>query len=377
MWLVYDSRMQKMNAGEESRYIKQLEYHFRKPLKRYIAKAKMLSREVKDSDIAKTEEMVEQIKKTRLSVTALQNYLQCPVRFYYSKVCKLKSENEISESMDKSMVGNVYHDTMHALYLGPAAMDPDFPMDRDSVAAAKSSGRIVPMRSVSDAYLGEWFRKKEAIRSRIRSLVKPQLHKFEVSGKDLVLEEIILQYVLKTIERDREHLKYKGVSSFDVIGLEMEVNWKCGDFDFYGYLDRVDSFGDGTVRIVDYKSGRVDEKELKVTDKTADTTVEELFKEDAANRPKIALQLFLYGKYVENKEWLRGKTMLNVIYQPALLFTTPVSELETARSEVFSNLCMEKLKDTLAELVDVNKPFRRTKVLKSCSYCDFKNICGR
>ena len=32
---------------------------------------------------------------------------------------------------------------------------------------------------------------------------------------------------------------------------------------------------------------------------------------------------------------------------------------------------------TLAEIADLQVPFRRTEDTKTCEWCDFKNICGR
>ena len=37
----------------------------------------------------------------------------------------------------------------------------------------------------------------------------------------------------------------------------------------------------------------------------------------------------------------------------------------------------ERLDGLLADLADPSEPFRRTDDAKTCSFCDFKNICGR
>ena len=38
VWMLVDSRTEGLKSGEESRYIKQLEYHFGVPVKRYVVK---------------------------------------------------------------------------------------------------------------------------------------------------------------------------------------------------------------------------------------------------------------------------------------------------------------------------------------------------
>ena len=376
VWLVFDSRMEKMKAGEESRYIKQLEYHFRKPVRRYVAKAGM-SPSTSEVPLHKPAGIERLVKGINLSVSSMQDYLKCPAMFYYSSICGLRAEEEVSESMDAGMLGNVYHATMQALYLGDAAMDPGFLMDRASVRHALREGRLVPMEKVTDSYLDRWIRDRAGIKAKVRALIMEELHTLDVVGRDLVTEEVILQYVVKTLERDREHLRLKGVGSFRVIGLELPVSWSCDGYRFFGYIDRIDSFEDGTVRIVDYKTGKVEDKDVNITDSNAGKVAEALFKVDNEKRPKIALQLFLYGKYVEDMEWMKGKRMVNVIYPAASLFTTAVADLEKPRSEEFSRIVLGKLKETLAEMTDPETDFRRTKSVKTCSHCDFRNICGR
>jgi CRISPR/Cas system-associated exonuclease Cas4 (RecB family) len=53
---------------------------------------------------------------------------------------------------------------------------------------------------------------------------------------------------------------------------------------------------------------------------------------------------------------------------------------EIRSSEVSKNFCdalEERLLETLKDLKDISKPWRRTQKAENCAYCDFKNICGR
>ena len=43
----------------------------------------------------------------------------------------------------------------------------------------------------------------------------------------------------------------------------------------------------------------------------------------------------------------------------------------------FGRLMDESVKGLLDELTDLSVPWRRTSDTKTCTYCDFKNICGR
>ena len=369
VWMVYDSRTEGLRAGEESRYIKQLELHFGASLVRHSAKAAVSVRNDVEP-IAKTPEDVEAIRATPLSASSLQNYLSCPAKFYYHTVRKLKPEDEVAESLDAGMIGNVFHDTMCALYTGPFAMDPSFPVDRKTMR--EHAGEA--LRSVSRDYILSWMQRTEAVRARIRSLIMSELHTFEVSGRNLVFEDVVFQYVMKVLERDLGHMDRCGVDSFEVLGLEKECSWSYEGFRFTGYIDRMDRFLPEEVRVVDYKTGKVEDDDIDVFDSTAGKVIAKLFGTDNAKRPKIALQLFLYDMFVE-KEVPAGAVLTNSVYAPARFFVSEV--LNVPVSPLFTSLMKERLSDMLREIADTSVPFTHTADATTCSMCDFKMICGR
>ncbi len=376
VWLVYDSRMEKSKSGEESRYIKQLEYHFRLAPSRHVAKSSMTVRKDCDS-VPKPENIEERLKAAPLSVSALKDYLNCPAKFWYADVEKLRNDTRVSESMDGGMIGNVYHAVMQALYLGEAAMAPDFFMERENVRAAKASGLLVPLEVVDDSYISSWMGRKDDIRAKVRALIREQLESSEIRGRNLVYEEIIQQYALKTLERDRERIRQCGCGGFRVLGLEEEAFWKFGGYRFKGFIDRIDSFSEDSVRIVDYKTGRVEESDLNVTDSNAEKLADKLFEPDVSGKPEIALQMVMYDKFTENAPWRGDRRLVSAIYPAAALFTTPVADLEMTVPESFGNAVLSRLSAALQEIADPSKPFRRTALRDMCSVCDFKNICGR
>ena len=126
---------------------------------------------------------------------------------------------------------------------------------------------------------------------------------------------------------------------------------------------------------VDYKTGKVEDKDVNITDENAEGIVEALFGPSNEGRPKIALQLFLYDVFCRESEDYKGQRMVNVIYPPANMFTEPVKEVPV--SETFMRLTEGRLHDLLSEIASVDVPFRRTDEEKTCSFCDFRMICGR
>lgn len=370
VWMVCDSRTEGLKSGEESRYIKQLEMHFKARVNRYLAKAPISVGE-EDGAIEKSRTDIDTIKATNLSVTALQNYISCPVKFYFHTVKGLEPEAEVTESLDAGMIGNVFHNTMWALYHGGEAMNPKTVIDR-KYTQEKGRGLLY----VSREYLKEWLDRPDDIKARIRSLIMAELHSFEVSGRNLVFENVVFEYVVKVLERDLECMEDYGTMSFEIKGLEMKRLFDFNGFHFVGYLDRVDSFDKSEIRVVDYKTGQVKDEDINISDENAEKVVEKLFSENVKNsdRPKIALQLFMYDLFVGDLA-VNGESIVNSIYSPPRLFVSKVEKV------VQSSLFMERMKDRLSSLLeeisDENIPFRRTEDISTCEYCDFKTICGR
>ena len=371
VWMLVDSRTEGLKSGEESRYIKQLEYHFGVPLKRSVVKFGSM-KTASLPDIVKTDEDVARIKDTVLSATTLQNYLACPAKFYYGTVKGLEAEEEVAESLDYGMFGTVYHDTMRALYTSEEAMDPEFVFnDREPRGGLNGEA----LKTVSQSYIEGWLSRKEDIKAKVKALIMMQLNTIEVSGRNLVVADVIVRYIIKTLQRDLELLKKEGRDSFEILGREIRVAGEfCGQR-FKGFIDRLDSFKDEQARVVDYKTGKVLEDDENIHDGNAEEIAEKIFNPDMKNWPKIALQFYIYDMLVQSRPEVRGREICNCVYSTAHLFKEPPVTVPMNRK--FYEAVSAKLEAMLAQMYDTSVPFRRTDDEKTCSYCDFRMICGR
>ena len=372
VWLICDSRTEGLRSGEESRFIKQLAYHFGIPMERLTATAAMCPVQPAAA-IPKTQEHVDKVRAGHLSATALENYLDCPAKFYYQVVEGLQAAQEVAESLDARMLGNVFHAVMEALYGRGAQV---------SLGDLQAWGKDVPM-----------------LRRLIRRKVLEEMHTIEVTGRNLVLEEVILDYVQATLRHDAALLRNApraadfrapdGTPAFRILGLEKRCFATFCGFTFKGFIDRMDSYREGEVRIVDYKTGKVEDTEVQITDQNAQAVVDLLFGPKNADRPKIAFQLFLYDLFAHQDPVLSaphaagitpdgaagGVRVVNAIYSTAHLYTGALPEVP--ESPVFTRLVKERLQDLLAQITDLSTPWNRTDDPKTCSFCDFKDICGR
>lgn len=348
VWLVYDSRTEGLQSGEESRYIKQLEYHFGIKVRRVVAGA-TLQPVPPDPDIEKTPEDVEIIRGSNLSASTLQSYLKCQAQFYYKVVQKLDTPDEVAESLDSGMIGNVFHHTMQALYSGKSIVT------ADDIKAMKAD--------------------EKGLKALVRAKILEEMHSVEVIGRNLVTEQIILDYVNRTLEYDEKLLRDSNSPGFTILGLEKHMYTEFEGFHIKGIIDRMDSYLPGKVRIVDYKTGKVENDDINITDANAQNVADKLFGPKNEGRPKIALQLFLYGLLAEADPKLNGQTIVNSIYSTGRLFTSPLQDME--QSGEFFRTVKDRLKDLLAEITDTSVPFHRIQDPDTCKWCDFKAICGK
>lgn len=349
VWMLYDSRTEGVRAGEESRFIKQLELHFGVPVRRWVAKNE-IKRQPSVEDIAKSAEDIGKLKEGHLSASAIQNYLSCPAKFYFAYVQGLKQENEVAESLDASMFGQVFHSVMETLY-------------------------DTPDRKVSAEYLGELLKSGTRIADLVTSTVLSKQRSFVLSGKNLIYRDMICSYVRQVIKRDIEFLKDSSSPCFTILGLERAMKADIGGFPFIGMIDRLDSISPGCIRIVDYKTGKVDDNDINICDDNASEVVDKLFGPADKGRPHIAVQLYIYDVFARRDKFLAPNEILNSIYQTNRLFVEGVKNV--GLSAKFISLMEERMQRLLDEISDLSIPWKRCEVQDNCKYCDFKQICGR
>lgn len=347
IWMVYNtSSSQKLKSCEESRYIKQLELHFGVKINHFTAKS-TISKPEMPSFFPKTKEHIDKLKKdTYLSASSIQSYLSCPAKFFLGNIENIAKSEEVTEIMDKSMIGTIVHNTMQCLYKGKSEI------------TYKELKGMISTRIYKDI---------------VREQIKEQLRSIEVTGRNLIYEHLACKYVEQILSIDAALIKEKGVNSFKIIGLEKREVKVLHGLRFKGFIDRIDSFEDGTLRIVDYKTGKVKDTDFQIDDSNATEIAEAAFGTDDDKRPKIAIQLFLYDEFVKDK--FKGKSIENVIYQTSSLFSDGIKSYPMCSK--FISEMEKELKECTDKILDINEPWSKTNDTGTCTYCDFKTICGR
>ena len=354
IYLLYDSRTEGLQSGEESRYIKQLRYLYEVPMVEKVATYALSASgiEAQLPRVEKTPAVREELaqryftERHAFSASALNTYLNCPLHFYYAHVKGIKEPDEVVESLDAGLFGKIYHKVMEELY----------------------------KPFIDEELLPATLRALQRDKRRIDGLLDAafaEQHITDIAGQNLILRDLIRHFVLRTLEVDAEFgasapLILRGTESEQYSRLRLSdgrnVNLK-------GYIDRLDSPEPGVVRVVDYKSGVVDKK-----DDCRD--VAKLFDGSLADkRPSVAFQLYFYALLMT-----RSHSDGPVRYDPCVYSLREIFA-ELPKSHQLEDEALADYERRLSCLVEEillsDKPFVAAESEKVCKLCQFKRLCNR
>ena len=142
---------------------------------------------------------------------------------------------------------------------------------------------------------------------------------------------------------------------------------------FSGIADRIDRLDDGTLRVVDYKTG---------TPHLDFDGLDNLFHGTGRQRLSNILQTLLYAMMLYRGQGTDATPALYYVramhredYSPLLV--DHHDGLAGAPYSCYAGRFEELVRETLAEIYDPGVPFRQCTDPDSCQYCDFNVICKR
>lgn len=364
--LIYTTSADQGKANEVSRFVQQMhaELHVAKPETVMIPVQLTPGKEI---TLEKTPEILQRlasyVKKEvenpyekSFSASALSMYLDCRLRFYFRYVASLKEKEEVVSEIDPMTFGTLLHSALEFLYEveeGKSHRDID----------SHTIDRLLPQVP-------------EAVDKAIRKFYKKENgEELELSGQLVIAREIFIKYVKEILSYDQKN------GSFRVIGLEKEyqagipVETSQGKLEIAlkGVIDRMD-IKNGVVRLLDYKTGK-DNKTVR--------SIASLFDRDDDKRNKAAMQTLLYAYFYQyehraNQLPLKpGIFNIKEIYNPQFSPFLVMDKEEISDYRDFAAEFESGLSGLLAEIFDPKVPFDQTEDEKKCTYCAYKEICGR
>ena len=361
--LLYDTRSNGLQTGEVSRFVHQLHYHYEVPMRDKLVVYNVSSSKTPPLAVPKREDIMRRLDAYRkggskaISASAINTYLDCPLKFYFSVVEGIREEEEVSETIESDVFGSILHKVMEELYK-------PFQGKMVTVDLLKAIRKDTALLTgaIARAFASEFF-KTEVVRS--------------LTGQNYLIGEMIRKYVEKILERDGK------LTPFVYIESERKINGLISLSDhseirLKGFIDRVDEVRNA-IRIIDYKSG---------SGTTTFSSIESLFNKEEKDRAKAVMQVFMYCWMYAHLAENKGKTIQPGIYYVRSLFADPFDpsvyhRIERGKSEKvedfsgYAQAFEEGLRGCLDEIFNPEIPFTQTPTGKACSYCPFKGICGK
>ena len=251
IYLLYNTESEGLDAGERSRFITQLEVE-RQPLHVLtdsIYNATLPETPHKPVIIPKSDSVMQRLREIAdkgFSPSALTMYIRNPVDFYYKKVLRISVADEVEENIAMNTLGTIIHETLLSLYAPYVGIFLTTAHIRDC------------MLKVSDAVL-EQFRLvyKEGEIQKGRNLLA-----FEVAKRNV---RNFLRTELAALE-DGDAVKIIALeTSYERLLQHPELPFPVL---IKGNVDRIEyrsvAGAQGRIRIIDYKTGKVEARDVSL-----------------------------------------------------------------------------------------------------------------
>ena len=372
--LVYNTATDGINRGELSRFMLQFLIEWGYPVLRKQLEAAQSPQDSTPIIIEKTPDIMERMKsvfdirnnpKALISPSALNCYLDCPLKFYYKYVALLSAPDEVTADIDSAKFGSIFHYAAEHIY-------------KDLTA----HGKLISKENL-ETLLKDEVRLQTYVDNGFKELFfnLPPNEQPEYNGIQLINSAVIVKYIQQLLRNDLRYAPFTFVGSEQRIFENIEICTSTGDIQsrIGGIIDRIDSKGE-SLRIVDYKTGG---------DADTPANVQSLFIPDK-KRSNYVFQTFLYASIVCKK--LREKNDSRLV-APALLYIhraasenySPVIQMGEPRKpkEPVENFAQyegdfrENLKTLLEDIFNPDISFTQTEIEDKCAYCDFRALCKK
>jgi hypothetical protein len=282
------------------------------------------------------------LKDLRFSATALDTYLKCGLRFYYSHVLRLEEREESIGDIDRAGIGSFVHNILAEFYrpfLGKTLS----PENLDRARLAKV---------IDNLFLQRYGEEEPGNQLLLKTQVQYQLDRF------------FAEYEIPRVSKGRVEL----------IGVEQKIEIRVRGIEFRGRIDRIEKC-DGVIHIRDFKTG-ADKNKLRIHFGKLDLT-DRMTWSEAIGSLQLPFYSMLYRGWSADERApvlpsyiLLGKNNLDSdIELPLYENGTNRDVLDAAMEQVIFALT--------SEIMDEEEPFRPTEELdEHCPTCPYVNICG-
>jgi len=249
IYLLYNTHSEGIDAGEKSRFITQLEiehlpnHNFKKVFYNAI-KPNTIYQPI---EVIKTQPILDRLEEIAtvkgFSPSALTNYLRNPIQFYYQRILGVRENEEVEENVALNTLGTIIHEVLEKMYV---------PFE----------GKNIKIQ-VSD--IDVMIQNIEAI--TLEKFIEVYKEGDIKKGKNLIAFEVAKRNIYNFLIQEKQHIE-NGDELF-ILSLEKphETIFEHHNLPYpvkiSGKVDRIE-LRNNTIRIIDYKTGKVEANKLKI-----------------------------------------------------------------------------------------------------------------
>ena len=335
IYLIYNTESEGLDAGEKSRFITQLEVEkqAKHSLTHEIYNAVLPETAYQPIVVPKSESVMIRLKEIAekgFSPSALTSYIRNPIDFYFQKILRISEVEEVEENIALNTLGTIIHETLEALYT-------------PFVGKFLSENDILGCFKLLDAEVLKQFKLvyKEGEIKKGRNLLAFEVAKRNVSNfLKVELESIKNGEAIKIL-----HLEKACERILEHPSLPFPIK-------IAGKVDRIEE-RNGVIRIIDYKTGKVDKPNVTLkswkglTDETKNDKI-----------IQILAYAFMYENEAKGKPIEAGIISFKNLKSGFLPFSFKEGKEEntTIDSAILSDY-LEQMVLLLIEILDEGKPF--------------------
>ena len=336
VYLLYNTESEGLDAGEKSRFITQLDVE-RQPnhnLTHEIYNAVLPDTAYIPMEVPKSTAVMLRLKEIAeqgFSPSALTKYIRNPIDFYFQKILRIREVEEVEESIALNTLGTIIHETLKTLYepfIGRLISELDlqqcFKLVDDEVLKqfklVYKEGEIKKGRNLL-AF--------EVAKRNVSNFLKVELESFKKG------EQVQIIALEQTYERLLEHPKLP----FPVL--------------IKGNVDRIEK-RNGTIRIIDYKTGKVEKATVTLRsweDLTIDIKNEKII--------QVLAYAYMFEKEAKGVPIEAGIISFKNLKEGFLPFNFKSGKEETKNieEEILTNY-LEQIVLLVSEILDETIPFK-------------------
>lgn len=252
VYLVYSSESEGLGKGEPSRFLRQVESElaprFGIKIDHYVVGADTtLTTGTPPTLGRKTDAIMQrliQLASKGLSPTSFADFIDCPLKYYFARVLDINERRTLDEELNAADLGDAVHNVLQHIYQ---------PLLHQPLHEADLTSALDQLPSLVQAEFKHLYSHGRTAEGHNRFL-------YSVAESQL---KHILQNEIATL-RDGHTLQIEATEE-EITPHIITTTPNGSPVYLQGKVDRVDIF-DGQLRVIDYKTGALDDKEITFAD---------------------------------------------------------------------------------------------------------------